>query len=80
MTLRQIKATDLAQSLAAEVVEKLQAGEITRAVAEAYSVEWSVKTNMTRYQSDIPQALRTQAFALPKPTKNAKSIGIAAAG
>jgi len=41
-------------------------------------VEWSVKTNMTRYQSDIPQALRTQAFALPKPTKNAKSIGIAA--
>jgi peptidyl-prolyl cis-trans isomerase D len=78
MTLRQIKATDLAQSLAAEVVEKLQAGEITRAVAEAYSVEWSVKTNMTRYQSDIPQALRTQAFALPKPTKNAKSIGIAA--
>ncbi|MDG1113694.1 MAG: SurA N-terminal domain-containing protein [Pseudomonadales bacterium] len=78
MTLRQIKATDLAQSLAAEVVEKLQAGEITRAVAEAYSVEWSVKTNMTRYQEDIPQALRTQAFALPKPTKNAKSIGIAA--
>ena len=59
------------------MVAKLQAGEITRAVAEAYGVEWSVKTNMTRYQSDIPQALRTQAFALPKPSASAKSIGIA---
>jgi peptidyl-prolyl cis-trans isomerase D len=76
MTLRQTRATGLAQSLALEVVEKLRAGEITRAVAEAYGVEWSVKTNMTRYQSDIPQALRTQAFALPKPSESAKSIGI----
>ena len=76
-TLKQIKATGLAQSLALEVVARLQAGEITRAVAEAYGVEWSVKTGMTRYQSDVPQALRTQAFALPKPSSNAKSVGIA---
>ena len=76
-TLKQIKATGLAQSLALEVVARLQAGEITRAVAEAYGVEWSVKTDMTRYQSDVPQALRTQAFALPKPSANAKSVGIA---
>ena len=76
-SLRQVKATGLAQSLALEVVAKLQVGEITRSVAEAYGVEWSVKTNMTRYQSDIPQALRTQAFALPKPSESAKSIGIA---
>ena len=52
-TLKQIKATGLAQSLALEVVARLQAGEITRAVAEAYGVEWSVKTDMTRYQSDV---------------------------
>ena len=76
-TLKQIKATGLAQSLALEVVARLQAGEITRAVAEAYGVEWSVKTGMTRYQSDVPQALRAQAFALPKPSSNAKSVGIA---
>jgi peptidyl-prolyl cis-trans isomerase D len=76
-TLKQIKATGLAQSLALEVVARLQAGEITRAVAEAYGVEWSVKTDMTRYQSDVLQALRTQAFALPKPSANAKSVGIA---
>lgn len=76
--LKQIKASELAQSLALEAVGRLEAGDITRVVAEDVGMEWSVKTNMTRYQPDIPQALRTQAFALPKPSGMTKSVGIAA--
>ncbi len=76
-TLRQVKATGLAQSLAVDALARVQAGDVTRVVAGAYGVEWSVQTNMTRYQSDIPQALRTQAFALPKPSASAKSMGVA---
>jgi len=71
------RASTLVQSQAEQAVAMLESGDITRVVADQFDLEWSVAGAMTRYETELPKALVEKAFALPKPAKAAKSVGLA---
>ena len=71
------KAADLAEQQAQKAVAMLQQGDITRYVADQFGLEWKVVPKALRYQQDLPQAISTKAFSLPKPDSSSKSVGYA---
>lgn len=73
--LKESKASELAEQQAQDAVSMLEQGDITRYVADQFGLEWKVVPKAKRYQQDLPQAIRTKAFSLPKPDSSSKSVG-----
>ena len=70
-------AETIARSQAEEALAMLEAGDITRYVADQFGLTWTVISQMSRYQNDAPKELRDRAFSLPKPRALGKSLGLA---
>ncbi|MGB2330314.1 MAG: SurA N-terminal domain-containing protein [Pseudomonadales bacterium] len=75
--LAQQEAEAIARKKAEEALAMLEAGDITRYVADQFGLSWTVVSQMSRYQNDTPKALRDSAFSLPKPSALGKSLGLA---
>ena len=70
-------AETIARSQAEEALAMLEAGDITRYVADQFGLTWTVISQMSRYQNDAPKELTDRAFSLPKPGALGKSLGLA---
>ena len=69
------KAADLLEEQAEGIVAELEAGAITRYVADQAGVEWEVVAEAQRYQPEPGQEILLRAFSLPKPGVDQKSVG-----
>lgn len=69
------RAAGLAAQQAAEMVEMLETGSVARYVADQYGLQWEVVAKAKRSSTNLEAAIRTEAFSLPKPDENTKSIG-----
>lgn len=75
--LAQERAQRLAKQRTEEMLTMLEAGSITRFVADTYSLRWTVHADVKRRQFGIDQEVIDAAFKLPRPAINAKSVGTA---
>ncbi|HIE82350.1 MAG TPA: hypothetical protein EYQ00_00210 [Dehalococcoidia bacterium] len=72
------KSTELAKTQAIEMVTMLEDGSITRFVADEYNLKWTVVAAATRNQrGGLDPQINREAFSLPRPAENNKSIGYA---
>ncbi len=76
-TLRHRKAAELAEQQAREMVAMLESGSVARFVADQYGLEWQVLAEARRNDPVIDPEIKQAAFSLPRPGKNAKSVGLA---
>lgn len=71
------KAVALAESHAIEMVAMLEDGYITRYVADQYGLEWEVIGEARRGFAGMDVVINREAFSLPKPREDSKSVGYA---
>lgn len=72
---KQEEARSIAETRAKEMVAMLQDGDLTRYVADQYGLTWQVSSAVSRYQPDQNREVVRQAFSLPRPAKDDKSVG-----
>ncbi len=71
------KASALAESRAQEIVGMLEAGSVTRFVADKFGLEWQVVGDAGRNQNSMDREINTEVFRLPRPPEGQKSVGYA---
>ena len=71
------RAIQLAEEQANEILEMLEAGSLTRYVADQFGLGWKVVADVKRMDADPAQEIREKAFALPRPLEGGKSLGYA---
>ena len=69
------KAAQLAEADAKNIVDMLKSGSIARYVADKFGASWTVVANAARHQTGMPAPINEEAFSLPPPPQNSKSVG-----
>ena len=72
-----MKAAEIAEQQAQEMVQMLKAGSITRFVADKFGLTWTVVAKATRNQFGLDPEINVEAFSLPRPAEGNKSVGYA---
>ena len=67
----------MAEEQANEILEMLEAGSLTRYVADQFGLGWKVFADVKRMAADPAQEIREEAFSLPRPLEGGKSLGYA---
>jgi peptidyl-prolyl cis-trans isomerase D len=75
--LQREKATAKATAHGRGLIDKLQQGETLQALAKAESKELNKPGVVIRYSANVPQAIRTSAYKLPRPSGEAPVYGSA---
>lgn len=65
----------LAREAAEAALVRLQEGAGTSSVAGLHGLDWQRKDGLTRNDVEVPERVRQQAFALPHPAQEDRSIG-----
>ncbi|MCC5874051.1 MAG: hypothetical protein JJU22_16745, partial [Gammaproteobacteria bacterium] len=65
----------LAREAAEAALLRLQEGAGTSSVAGLYGLDWQRQDGLTRNDMEVPERVREQAFALPHPALEDRSIG-----
>lgn len=71
------KSVKLAEDQAKEIIEMLEAGSLTRYVADQFDLSWTVVAAVKRMSLELDDEIREKAFALPRPIEGGKSLGYA---
>ena len=69
------KSIKLAEGQAKEIIEMLEAGSLTRYVADQFNLSWNVVAAVKRMSLELEDEIRETAFSLPRPTEGGKSLG-----
>ena len=69
------KSIRLAEGQAKEIIEMLEAGSLTRYVADQFDLSWNVVAAVKRMSLELEDEIRETAFSLPRPTEGGKSLG-----
>ena len=69
------KSIRLAEGQAKEIIEMLEAGSLTRYVADQFDLSWNVVAAVKRMSPELEDEIRETAFSLPRPTEGGKSLG-----
>ena len=69
------KSIRLAEGQAKEIIEMLEAGSLTRYVADQFDLSWNVVAAVKRMSRELEDEIRETAFSLPRPTEGGKSLG-----
>ncbi|RLT98657.1 SurA N-terminal domain-containing protein [Ketobacter sp.] len=73
------KVRELAKQRAAQIIEKLEAGEALASVAEEFGLEWSQDVEVSRQAAtEVSRAILSKAFELPRPASDKPSFGTVA--
>jgi peptidyl-prolyl cis-trans isomerase D len=70
-------ARELARKRAEDALGRLTAGEAVAQVAEEAKVEWKVTPGARRRMAEVPTEVLSQAFGLPRPAPDGRSVGMA---
>ena len=71
------KSVKLAEDQAKEIIEMLEAGSLTRYVADQFDLSWTVVAAVKRMSLELDDEIREKAFALPRPIEGGKYLGYA---
>ena len=69
------KSIKLAEGQAKEIIEMLEAGSLTRYVADQFNLSWNVVAAVKRMSLELEDEIRETAFSLPRPKEGGKSLG-----
>ncbi len=70
-------AQEKAESQAAEIADAIKGGSLSMFVASQYDLQWQTFNDVSRFQPAVPEAVRREAFVLPRPAENRETIGTA---
>ncbi len=68
-------ARDRIDQAAEDILQQLADGEGSTTIAAKYSMDWNQVSSVKRNQAEIPPAIATLAFTLPRPAPGKKSTG-----